>query len=131
MDEAREAHVRPRLPEPREAVAAEGHRARRRDPPRQRPRGPVRSWGECPACQYFPAPVHKTSGLKACVVDQTGDPPFYNSSLALHEGWLAAGMKSEASYHPGAHCQTHSYEWIAQCLDDGTGRLIGGQQTSE
>ena len=32
------------------------------------------SWGQCPACQYFPAPVRRTTGLKACVVDQTEDP---------------------------------------------------------
>jgi hypothetical protein len=88
------------------------------------------SWGECTGCQYFPAPVQKTAGLKACVVDQTedpsaGEPFFYKSSLALHAAWLAAGMRSNASYSSGGHCQTHSYQWIAECLDDGTGRLLG------
>ena len=88
------------------------------------------SWGECPACQYFPAPVSKTNGLKACVVDQTGDPAegnptFYKSSLALHAAWTKAGMKTEANYTAGGHCQTGSFEWIARCLDDGTGRLLG------
>ena len=59
---------------------------------------PSYQWGECPTCQvlfyaagrmpsqmhtcshlsvpqYFPAPVSKTDGLKACVVDQTGCGP--------------------------------------------------------
>lgn len=87
------------------------------------------SWGECDACQYFPAPVSKTEGLKACVVDQTEDPRaeepfFYKSSVALHSAWLSAGMRSHASYSKGGHCQTDNYTWIAECLDDGTGRLL-------
>jgi len=83
------------------------------------------SWGECPGCQYFPAPVTVASGLKACVVDQTGDGDFFNSSLALSAAWQVAGMRSELSITAGGHCDTRSYEWIATCLDDGTGRLLG------
>lgn len=88
-------------------------------------------WGECPQCQYFPAPVRRTTGLKACVVDQLQDPSadspdFYSSSVNLHVAWLAAGMRANASFTPGGHCQTASYSWIANCLDDGTGRLLGG-----
>jgi len=83
------------------------------------------SWGECPNCKYFPAPVTKTSGLKACIVDQTGDNDFYQSSLALGPAWEAAGMRQESSFSAGGHCQTASFTWIANCLDDGTGRLLG------
>ena len=57
--------------------------------------------------------------------DQTGDPNFYESSEALDTAWKAAGMKSDAKYYSGGHCQTHSFEDIATCMDDGTGRLIG------
>eukprot|EP00940_MAST-03C_sp_MAST-3C-sp2_P003509 g3509.t1 len=87
------------------------------------------SWGECDACQYFPAPVVASPTLKACVVDQTEDPSesdpyFYKSSVALESAWRKAGSRVNASYHSGAHCATHSLEWIVECLDDGTGRLI-------
>ena len=41
------------------------------------------TWGECDGCKYFPAPVIKSKNLKACIVDQTGDSDFYNSSLNL------------------------------------------------
>ena len=96
----------------------------------------------------------QTQGLKACVVDQTEDPSaespdFYRSSVALcvpshshrlppgaataadgslacrHAAWGKAGMRSNASFSPGAHCHTHSFQWIIECLDDGTGRLLG------
>ena len=86
---------------------------------------PDYKWGECPTCKYFPAPVVKTSGLKACINDQTGDPNFYESSEALDAAWQAAGMRSDAKYYAGGHCQTHSFEDIVTCMDDGTGRLIG------
>lgn len=82
------------------------------------------TWGECPTCKYFPAPVVKTSGLKACINDQTGDGDFYKSSLALDAAWKAKGMRSNATYHDGKHCQTYSFEDIALCMDDGTGRLL-------
>jgi len=85
------------------------------------------TWGECSLCRYFPAPVVPTSGLKACVVDQSGDPNFYQSSLALHSAWAAAGMATNLSISAGGHCQTHSFTWIANCLDDGSGRLLGAQ----
>jgi hypothetical protein len=88
------------------------------------------SWGECAACQYFPAPVRKTTGLKACVSDQTEDPSaedpmFYQSSVNLAAAWAAAGMRSETNYAAGGHCNTPSFTWIRNCLDDGTGRLGG------
>lgn len=87
------------------------------------------SWGECESCEYFPAPVVATRELKACIVDQTEDPStndpyFFNSSVALEKAWRNNNMRVESSYHTGAHCQTHSLEWIVDCLDDGTGRLI-------
>ena len=62
--------------------------------------------------------------MQACIVDQTGDFDFYKSSLALHAAWTAAGMRANASFSSGRHCQTRSFEWIADCLDDGTGRLF-------
>lgn len=86
---------------------------------------PQYGWGECPDCKFFPAPVKPTAGLKACVVDQTGDNDFYKSSLALQKTWAAGGMRVNASFSDGGHCQTHSFDWIAECLDDGTGRLFG------
>ena len=85
---------------------------------------PQYSWGECPQCEYFPAPVVQTRGLKACIVDQYGDRDFYYSSLALNRTWRAAGMRAEVDLHPGSHCQTRSFEWIVECIDDGTGRLL-------
>jgi len=88
---------------------------------------PDYQWGECPNCQYFPAPAVKTDGLKACVVDQTGDNGYYLSSLALHKKWAALGMRTNLSISSGGHCETDSFEWIANCLDDGTGRLLGGE----
>ena len=33
-------------------------------------------------------------------------------------------MASNLSISPGKHCETHSFTWIAECLDDGTGRLL-------
>jgi len=91
--------------------------------------GGATTWGECDECKWFPAPVVRTEGLKACVVDQTedgfgGTVDFYESSLALHAAWKAAGMRTAMSIHPGGHCATHSLEWIANCLDDGTSRLL-------
>ena len=90
------------------------------------------TWGECAECKYFPAPVVKTRGLKACFVDQTADPSehepyFYKSTLAMQVAWGEAGMRSNASYTSGGHCQTASYQWIVDCMDDGTGRLLGQQ----
>ena len=88
------------------------------------------TWGECAECKYFPAPVVQTAGLKACFVDQTADPSesdpfFYKSTLAMQKAWGDAGMRSNASYTSGGHCQTASYKWIVKCMDDGTGRLLG------
>ena len=58
---------------------------------------PGYKWGECPTCKYFPAPVVKTSGLKACINDQTGDQNFYESSEAHSLGlWLLGGETSVA-----------------------------------
>ena len=34
-------------------------------------------------------------------------------------------MQAEIKITAGAHCQTQDYTWIAECLDDGTGRLLG------
>ena len=87
---------------------------------------PQYRWGECPDCKYFPAPVVPTADLKACVVDQYGDRDFYKSSLELNTTWVSAGMRAEIDLHKGGHCQTRSFEWIAACLDDGTGRLLRG-----
>ena len=86
---------------------------------------PQYSWGECPKCEYFPSPVVKTDGLKACVVDQYNDFDFYKSSLQLNRTWHP--MRGEIDLHPGGHCMTRSYEWVVECLDDGTGRLLGGR----
>merc|ERR1719198_2049774 len=82
---------------------------------------PSYGWGECPECEYFPAPVVKTDGLKACITDQTEDGDFYLSSLALNETWRAADMRGEIKITAGAHCQTQDYTWIANCIDDNTG----------
>ena len=63
-------------------------------------------------------------------MDQTGDPSsgdpfFYRSSEALAKAWAAAGLRANTSYASGGHCATQSFDWIARCLDDATGRLIG------
>lgn len=90
------------------------------------------TWGECPECKYWPTAVQKNEGLKACVFDNTADPNdntpfFYESSEQLVKYWNAAGNRAaETHYGSGGHCLQHSFETIAECLDDGTGRLIPG-----
>jgi len=83
------------------------------------------TWGECDDCEYFPAPVVLRKNLKACIVDQTGDNDFYKSSLHLNKTWIEKGMRAEISISDAGHCQTHSFDWIANCLDDGTGLFLG------
>ena len=34
-------------------------------------------------------------------------------------------MRSNATFYGGKHCQTHSFTELANCMDDGTGRLLG------
>jgi len=90
------------------------------------------SWGECPACEYFPARIPTTKlqpSMKACIFDNTGDPReenpyFYKSSLQLEKAWKAAGNRCESSYGIGGHCVFHSFAAILNCLDDGTRRLL-------
>jgi len=91
---------------------------------------PQYGWGECPACQYFPAAVapRVARGLKACVFDSFQDPNpnepfFFRSSQQLVARWAAAGGRAEPHYHPGGHCAIQSFADIVQCLDDDTGRL--------
>ena len=38
-------------------------------------------------------------------------------------------MRSNISISSGTHCQTHSFAWIAACLDDGTGRLLSSAKS--
>lgn len=89
-------------------------------------------WGECPECEYWPNHIEKFDGLKACVFDNTADPStqdpyFYTSSKQLVSHWAAAGNRAaETHYGSGGHCVQHSFETIADCLDDNTGRLIPG-----
>jgi hypothetical protein len=89
-------------------------------------------WGECPTCEYWPTVVEKVDGLKACIFDNTADPSdqhpdFYTSSQQLATHWANAGNRAaETHYGSGGHCVQHSFEAIATCLDDGTGRLIPG-----
>ena len=87
--------------------------------------------GECDDCKYFPAPVVPTEGLKLCIDNGDRDPSeqdpyFYRSQLALEQAWRDADMVVETNYHDGFHCQALSFDWMAECLDDGTGRLIKG-----
>ena len=49
---------------------------------------------------------------------------FCSSSEALEAAWDDAGMDVEAMYHGGGHCNTKSFNWIAECMDDETGRLF-------
>ena len=95
---------------------------------------PAYGWGECPSCEYFPAPIVSTSGLKACVVDQYGDVvdqyDFYQSSIALNMSWHTAGMRTDVAFHKGGHCATQSFLWIIRCLDDGTHRLLRRSQSA-
>lgn len=89
-------------------------------------------WGECPECKYWPTVIQKNEGLKACVFDNTADPNqdhpfFYQSSEQLVTYWAKAGNRpAETHYGSGGHCLQHSFEAIAECMDDGTGRLIPG-----
>ena len=92
---------------------------------------PQYAWGECPRCEYFPAPVVPVGDrLKACIVDQfediRPDGEFYLSSLELNASWHRAGMRADIDLHAGGHCQTRSFEWIVTCLDDSSGRLLRG-----
>ncbi len=88
------------------------------------------SWGECDGCEFFPTVPVPAPGLKACLNDNTEDPSsenpfFYRSTQQMAEKWKAAGNRVEVHYNPGGHCQIHSFNDIIQCLDDGTGRLLG------
>ena len=93
---------------------------------------PEFSWGECPECKYFPLKPVAVPGLKACIFDDTGDPStsnpyFFRSSEQLYQNWTAiAGNRASKKYGTGGHCDIHSFTDIVTCLDDGTGRLLGG-----
>jgi len=88
------------------------------------------SWGECDGCQYFPVVPSRQPGLKACLNDNTGDPStrnpfFYKSTVQMAEKWKGLGNRAETFYNSGGHCQIHSFWDVVNCLDDGTGNLIG------
>merc|ERR1719266_2539582 len=87
---------------------------------------PQYRWGECPECQYWPQQPQVYDdelGLKACIFDNTGDGDYYSSSLALESYWANSPMNFNSSYETGGHCQIHSFESIAMCLNDPPGRL--------
>ena len=99
------------------------------------PSDPQYTWGECPTCKYWPTVVGKFDGLKACIFDNTADPNaqnpfFYRTSEQMAQYYKTAGNRYETSYGSGGHCVMHSYEAIATCMDDGTGRLLGSSSPS-
>jgi len=78
------------------------------------------NWGECADCQWWPfAPVHYTdsTGLKACIFDNTGDGDFYKTSTYLAQKWPELGNPSESHFASGGHCQNIPYSDIVKCLD--------------
>jgi len=84
------------------------------------------NWGECDGCQWWPfAPVKYTdsSGLKACIFDNTGDGDFYKTSKYLAQKWPELGNPSESHFASGGHCQNIPYSDIVACLG------LGGSPT--
>ena len=70
---------------------------------------------------YMTYPPHSRHLPTRCCRSRAAD----GSLACRHAAWGKAGMRSNASFSPGAHCHTHSFQWIIECLDDGTGRLLG------
>lgn len=90
---------------------------------------PTYTWGECPTCKYWPTVPGKFDGLKACIFDNTEDPRpqdpyFYRSSEQMVQYYKDNGTRYEQHFGSGGHCVQHSFQAIATCMDDGTGRLL-------
>merc|ERR1711916_238389 len=58
-----------------------------------------------------------STGLKACIFDNTGDGDFYKTSTYLAKKWPELGNPSESHFASGGHCQNIPYEDIVKCLD--------------
>ena len=48
------------------------------------------------------------------------------TSRELNRTWIERGNRAALTMHPtGGHCGIHDWEEVFECLDDGTGRLLG------
>lgn len=87
------------------------------------------TWGECPECRYMPIyPRHWRDhlGLKACVFDTDHDvPDFRKSSKAMVDAWRTMHNDAELHVGKGIHAMVKEWDSMLDCLDDGTGRLLG------
>lgn len=55
----------------------------------------------------------------------------YASLFVSSRHYKAASNRYETYFKEGGHCQQHSFDAIAKCLDDGTGRLISQSRKGE
>lgn len=95
------------------------------------PQDPQYTWGECPKCEYWPTLPGSFPGLRTCIFDNTADanqrdPIFYKSSVQMAKYYNQFDNQVATSYGPGGHCVMHSYLKIAECMDNGSGRLLAG-----
>ena len=68
-------------------------------------------YGQCKDCEWWPAVPRYAPGLKACIFDNRGDHPFYQSSKHLQNQWEAVGNRGESWFGAGGHCIYHS-GWV-------------------
>lgn len=88
---------------------------------------------ECPGCYFpfWPGDAPASPPLKACVFDNDDDiitiaTGLVETSRELNRTWNERGNRAELIMYPdGGHCGIHSWEEVFECLDDGTGRLMG------
>jgi len=88
---------------------------------------------ECAGCYFpfWPGDQPAMPALKACVFDNEDDAipiasGLVKSSRELNRTWNELGNRATLyMYQTGGHCGIHSWEEIFECLDDGTGRLLG------
>jgi hypothetical protein len=85
--------------------------------------------------RYWPTVPGKFDGLKACINDNfddpsSSDPFFYKTSVQMAKYYAQFGSRYNTTFLDGGHCKQHSFEDMAACLDDGTGRLLGKPSTN-
>lgn len=79
----------------------------------------------------YPGTAKSSPALKVCVLDNQDDPSFYASSVEMLRKWQALGNDAgNLMRSSGGHCGTHDWDEFFKCLDDGTGRLLGSNESS-
>jgi len=80
---------------------------------------------------FYPGASAASPPLKACVFDNLDDQigiakGIPETSRELNRTWIERGNRAALTMHPtGGHCGIHDWEEVFECLDDGTGRLLG------